>query len=72
MKADVVEKRATDVLLRAMEAFGESEPKFAIVIFLNEADELHWMRSDTSSTMTVGCLEQIKCQVQADWLKAGE
>jgi hypothetical protein len=62
-------KSASDTLMRAMERFGESEPKFAIVIFINEADELHWLRSDTSATTTVGVLESIKAQVLKDWLE---
>ena len=70
MKPLETTKKATDAVLRALELFGESEPEFAIVIFLDENNELHWLRSDVSSTMTVGCLEQIKCQVQHDWLNA--
>jgi hypothetical protein len=59
----------TDTLMAAMETFGESEPKFAIVIFVNEKDELHWLRSDNSCTTTIGVLEAIKAQVIKDWLE---
>lgn len=59
---------ATEAVMRAMEQFGESEPKFAIVIFVNEKDELHWLRSNTSCTTTLGVLEAIRAQVLKDWL----
>lgn len=59
----------TETVMRAMERFGESEPKFAIVIFINEKDELHWLRSDNSCTETVGVLEAIKAQVLKEWLE---
>jgi len=64
----IVSRQATDTLMRAMQDFGESEPKWAIVIYLNENDELCWMRSDMSVTMAMGALELVKTAIQRDWL----
>lgn len=68
----MTEKTATptETLMRAMESFGELEPKFAIVIYVAEDGTLAWFQSEVSTHQAVGALELVKEQIKHDWLEA--
>lgn len=53
-------RSATETLVKCMEAFGEAEPKNAIVIWTDEAGDINWSSTSDSVSEKVGLLEFVK------------
>jgi hypothetical protein len=69
VKPPIIEKTGTDVLMRAMQDFSDSEPLWVMVLYMNEKQELCWMRSDSCATTTIGALDLTREAIVRDWLQ---
>lgn len=56
MAEEEKKQSATEVLVAALESFGESEPEAVMVLFTNEAGELRWRSNIDSVCMRLGML----------------